>query len=78
MREYLEKAIEVEMQRFGLSFTLMLASAGGSIGIVLNKGEEFISLLFALLGFGLASLSALFMLRSYIRINNLLEELKNV
>jgi len=61
VKEYFQKAIEVEMQRFGLFFTLMMA-AGGSVS--------------ALAGVAIASISGLFALRSCRRINSLLEEIK--
>ena len=77
MREYLSKAIDVEMQRFGLFFTLMVASGGGSVGIMLGEFSIFRGFL-TLAGVLTALVSAGLALRSYIKINKLLEELRSV
>ncbi len=77
MREYLSKAIDVEMQRFGLFFTLMIASGGGSVGVMLGEFSVFKGFL-AIAGVLTAFTSAGLALRSYIKINKLLEELRGV
>lgn len=77
MREYLNKAIDVEMQRFGLFFTLMIASGGGSVGVMLGEFSVFRGIL-AVAGVLTSLTSAGLALRSYIKINKLLEELRGV
>ncbi len=76
MREYLSRLLDVEMQRFGIFTTVMVASAGGSVGLLLSSKES-MYLVFSMLGFMIAIVSALFTFRTYIRINRVLEELKN-
>ncbi|WP_457600262.1 hypothetical protein [Hydrogenivirga sp.] len=76
MKEYFQKAIEVEMQRFGLFFTLMIAAGGGSVGITLGDLDTYRTLI-AIMGIFISITSAIFALISYIKINRLLEELKN-
>ncbi|GEM_PF-5867544 len=78
MREYLEKAIDVEMQRFGMFTTLMMASGGGSIGLFLGMELSFHRAAIIIAGLLIALISGLLSWRSYIRVNSLLRELKNV
>lgn len=76
MKEYFRKAIEVEMQRFGLFFTLMIAAGGGSVSLFIGDLNAK-KLFFALAGISITSISGLFAPRSYRRINSLLEEIKD-
>ncbi len=77
MKDYLMKSIDVEMQRFGLFFTLMMASAGGSIGLIIGRGD-FTNLILGSLGFLISIASSLLAMKSYLKINKLLGELRNV
>ncbi len=77
MKEYLNKAIDMEMQRFGLFFTLMVASGGGAVGVMLGEFSVFRGIL-AVAGVLISLTSAGLALRSYIKINKLLEELRGV
>ncbi len=66
------------MQRFGIFTTVMVASVGGSAGLVLTKSITLSTYMLILGGAITSLLAGLLALRSYIKINRLLKELKNV
>ncbi len=77
MKDYLNRLLDVEMQRFGVFTTVMIASSGGVVGLLVSKEISLGIYVLVLAGTVISTVSALLALRSYIRINKVLRVLKD-